>query len=734
MIAFDRSNVMEGLTVYEDHLDPAMFYLLATTPRFRLDDKKKPVFQFIKYKFPVNRADGKVGGGFLIFDVEFAVDDQAREKVRGKLQERVNAKFPNANPKPQVQLGSLRPISTSPLGKPAATVQLFDSGGVMVQKIQNPGRPSLYGNFVTPITVELSPEGATLAEKALQGKGGVVQVQYNLPMVVRIPKLEARVDFWASKFMSFHQEVNVGRNIWGTPRSRSERINEFFSSSEFAKVHIEPGMVTDQKVIGAVTDWAWAALEDAVKRMVLKDIDPVKDDDRKVDESLNHLTRDIMVSRMVDFHRVFSQDMAMDWDPTPGGTLVNITSIPGVKWADHATVVDLDDPFFKQLNIDIRANADFDALPIFSVDVTLNYGKNKAPQTYTLKSPSEIGKFKASLEGNNWKYKYSYKVHYKGMSQAYQSQPKETDETSLTIDAGDTGILTVDILPGDIDFGEIRAAQVTMRYEPVQGQPIEQMFMLDKPEKTLRFQKVVMQAIDKPYKYKVKYLMKDGKEFQTPDWQEGRSPVLMINDVWNATKTIAVRARGNFDTDVDAILVDLTYNDALNKYTQTKTLALTKENKFFDWSFPVISETGGEVSYSGTIKYLNNKEESFSGKATENTIIVGPKVTGFLEVTVLADMIDFEQVKLAKINLSYLDDKNDVKAKKDIIFKPGATDPQTFKVELKDKKKTSYDWQAQFFLNDGSSKKTPVISTEEETLIPQLSDAAGVGAAGGGGA
>ena len=723
MIAFDRSDVIEGVTVYADHLDIATSYLLPNTPRFRLDDKKKPVFKFLKYKFPVDRPDGKKGGGFLIFDVEFTVDDQVREKVRAKLQERLNAKTQNVNPKPQVKLGTLRPISTSPLGKPSTTVQLLDSGGALVQRIQNPGQPSLFGNFITPITVELSPEGATLAEKALQGQGGVVQVAYNLPMVVRIPPLTANVDFWASKFMSFHQEVNVGKNIWGTPRSRSEQVKEFFDSKEFARVHVDPGMVTDQKVIQAVTDWGWATLDDAVKRMVLKDIDPVKDDQRKVDESLNHLTRDIMVTRMVDFHRVFRQDMAMDWDPAPRGTLVNITNIPGVKWSDHASVVDLDDPFFKQLNLIIQANADFQNLPIFSVDVNIQYGKNKNPQTFSFKTPADIGKFNASLEGNDWKYKYSYKVHYKGMSQAFESKPKETNETNLTIDAGDTGILTVDVIPGDIDFSEVRAAQVTMRYEPDGAQPIEQMFMLDKPESSVRFQKIVLQEINKPYKYKVKYMMKNGKEFQSPDWTEGRSPTLMINDVFNAIKTIGIRARGNFDTDVDVILVDLTYTDAGNKYTQTKSVALTKDTKFFDWQIPVISETGGVVSYSGTIKYQNNKEEPFKGETAENTILVGPKVTGFLEVSVMPDLIDFGQVKLAKISLSYNDQPNSVNAKKDVVFRPGASNTETFKVELKDKNKTSYEWQAQFFLNDGSTKKTPVNTTEEQTLVPQLSDA-----------
>lgn len=725
MIAFDKSDIIEGVTVYSDHADPKVYYLLPTTPRFRMDERKQLVFKFIKYKFPVDRADGKKGGGFIIFDVEYTVPDDVREKVRGKLQEKLNQTFKDANPKPQVVLGQLRPVNNSTLGKPAATVQLLDSGGALVQKILNPGAPSLFGNFITPITVELSPEGATLCEQALQGKGGIVQVAYNLPMVVRLPPVQVLVDFWAHKFMSFHQEVNVGRNFWGTPRSRSERVQEFFQSSEYARVHIEPGMVTDQKVIGAIRDWGWSALEDGVKRMLLKDIDPVKDDDRKVNESLNHLTRDVMVTKMVDFHRRYTENMAMEWDPMPRGTIPNITNIPGVKWSDYAIVVDLDDPFFKQINLNVQPNVDFQNLPIQSIDVHIEYPKaagKKEIKDFNFKTPNDVGKFNTFIENNNWKYKYSYQVNFKGMSQVFKAPLVESENTSLTINVGDTGILTVDLSPGDLDWDQMRAAQVTMRYEPDGATPIEQQFLMDKDHQNHRFQKVVFKAINKPYKYKVKYLMKDGKEFQA-DWVPSQSSTLMINDVWNATKTVGVRARGNFDTDVDVILVDLVYTDEANKYTQSKSIALDKENKFFDWQFPVINEMGGKLTYSGTIKYQNNSEEAIpKTDTTDNTILVGPKVTGFVEVTVMPDLIDFDQVKLAKISLQYTDPQNSINAKKDVVFKPGASNSVIFKVELKDKTKTSYQWQAMFFMTDGSVKKTGVKTSEEQTVIPQLSD------------
>jgi hypothetical protein len=723
MLAFDKSDIIEGITVYYDHENPAVSYLLPNTPRFRLDEQHNPVFKFIKYKFPVDRADGKKGGGFVIFDVEFTVPDDVREKVRAKLQENLNNKFPNANPKPQVVLGQLRPVANSTLGRASCIVQLLDSGGALVEKIQNPGAPSLYGNFITPITVELSPEGATLCEQALQGKGGIIQIAYNLPMVVRLPPITARVDFWSSKFMSFHQEVDVGRNIWGTPRSRSERVEEFFSSSEYARVDIDPGMVTDQKVIGAIRDWGWATLEDAVKRMVLKDIDPVKDDDRKVDDSLNHLTRDVMVTRLADFHRVYREGMAMEWDPAPRGTLPNITNIPGVKWDDYAVVVDLDDPFFKQLNLTIQPNVDFSTLPIQSIDVHVEYpkaGGKKEIKDFNFKTMNDVGKFNTFIENNSWKYKYWYQIHYKNMTKAFKSQPIESEETSLTIDVGDTGILTVDMAPGDLDFEQIRLAQVTLHYEPNAMPPIEQQFTLDKDHQAQRFQKVIIDPIDKPYKYKVKYVMKDGKEYLA-DWAEARSPSLLINDMWSATRTIGVRGRGNFDTDVEVILVDLIYEDAGNDYTQTQSVALDKDNKFFDWSFPVINETGGKITYSGTIKYQNGTEEAIPKTETsDNTLLVGPKSIGILEVQVLPDLIDWDQVKLAKATLKYTDAANSLLVKKDFVFRTGATDPGSFRVELKDKLNTAYEWQATFFMMDGSVAKTTPEMSEEDTLVLQI--------------
>ena len=143
MLMWDKPQMVEGVTVYGDDRSVSTFYVFPNTPRYRIDEQGNPVFKFLKYRNPIDRPGGKKGGGFCIFDVEFVVPDDVLEKVKGTLQEQLDARFRDVNPKPQVQVGQLS------YTKGQAQLQMLDSGGAMVEKIQNPGAPSLYGRMAT---------------------------------------------------------------------------------------------------------------------------------------------------------------------------------------------------------------------------------------------------------------------------------------------------------------------------------------------------------------------------------------------------------------------------------------------------------------------------------------------------------------------------------------------------------------------------------------------------------
>ncbi len=723
MLMWDKPQMVEGVTAYGDDRSSNTFYVFPNTPRYRMDERGFPVFKFMKYRNPIDRPGGKKGGGFCIFDVEFVVPDDVLEKVKGTLQEQLDERFRNVNPKPQVQIGQLS------YTKGTAGLQMLDNGGGLVEKIQNPGAPSLYGRMITPFTVEFSPEGATLAEQALQDKGGVVQVIYDLFTPVKLPPLTVTVWFEAQKFMSFHQQVDIDWSFWGDDSYR-EKIQQEWRTSEAGGVDIDPGTVTDQKVISAVRDWGFQSLDDAVKRMVLADIPDVSADDRKVPDGMEHVWRDQSVNKVASFRRTLTEGQVMEWDPAPRGTLPNITSMNGpdgkpLKWSDFARTVDLDDPFFKQLNVNIMANADFQNMPIHSIEVHVDYhqGNTHTIDDFRLASSSDVGKFATYIENNQWKYKYQYQVNYKGSDRVFKSAEIETDDKSLTINVGDSGYLVIDVQPGDLNFDQVEEAQVTLQYEDSANNVplLEESFTLDKDHREHKFAQLIFAPFKNPYKYRVKYFMKDGKEFSV-DWQQGQASQLYINDPFSANKTVSVRAIGDLQSDIGTIFVDLKYVDATNNYNQTSSVALSKANPFFDWSFPVIDENAGKVSYSGSIQFQDGKVEDLEEtETTKGTIMVGKArdENEFLQVQVVPDLLDFAQIKLVQLALHYVDDGNGVDVRKDLVIKSTATVPP-WVVRLQDKTKKNYEWEATYFMSDGTKRHTNPATTGETTLVLEV--------------
>lgn len=724
MLMWDKPEVLEGTTVYRDHTDRSTYYVLPSQPRFRIDDNGQPVFKFIKYRFPIDRQDGKKGGGFLIADVEFVVPEDKLTKIQTVLQERQNQDWRNRclqPPAPQVKIGQMSFLRGS------ASITVLDSAGTFVEKITSPGAPSLYGKMITPFTVELSAEGATLLESALQDKGGVVQVAYDIWMPVRLPPITATVWFRAEKFMEFHQAIDVEENFWSEDSYR-ETLTEKMTETNSGGVDINPGGVTDQKVLNTVRDWAWKNLEDGVAKMLLGDIPPVDPNAASAwykEHDLENINIDKVVSKVVSFRRTYKEGAIMEWNPSPRGTLPNITSMVGkdgkpFKWADFSRVVDLNDPFFKQLNVTTRANADFEKLPLDSIEVKIEYkqGAEHSVKEVLLKTPDEIGKFSTYIANDSYKYKYSYQVNYKNASERYQSPEIESDEEHLTINVGDTGILLVDIAQGDLNFNQVQEALVTLQYQDEDNgiRPIEQVFKLDKDHLDLRWVQVIFQPRRNPYRYRVKYYMADGKEFVN-DWQTGGSSKLFIDDPFSASKTVNIRGFGDFDTRIDTIFVDLKYLDDDNAYTQTHSVALTKESTFEDWTFPVVSETAGKVTYSANIRFKDGTVQQLPETAAEqNTIMLGDAVL-YQEIEVMPDLVDFDAVKLIKVTLHYADEANGIDESGDLVFKKGAANSLRWSFPYKDKTKKSYDWSASYFMADGSVKKIAATTTSEKTLV-----------------
>jgi hypothetical protein len=718
MMKFETYDTIQGVTVQQDDQVPWMFYFLPGAPRYRLDDRGMPVFRYIKYREPKPRPDGKNGGGFLMFDCAFSIPQATQDAVRSILQDRINQQFSNAPSKPTVEIGS---ISWT---RGVASLNLSQISSNFVEKYENPASPQLYGDLITPFTIELTQEGATLFEAILQGGEGSAQVSYQIWCWTAMPPIHAIAWFHAEAFYSYWQSIDVSENIWGED-SYQNTIREQFRNSQCEGVHIDPAPGVDPKVVTEIADNLQKSLEAEIQK-ALNDsvIQGVTGDDRNRVDHFDHTGRDIQISKITDIQHSYDQGVAFEWNPNPQGTLPNIETLKGpdgkpLQWKDFSIDVDLNDPFFQTLDVTILVNADFVNMPIFSVDVTLEHPGTQ-PQTYSFRSANDVNKFSAFLGNNPAKYKYRYTVHYKDESKTFQSPDIGTDQTVITLDIDSVGVLAVDIVPGNLRWTQMSTVQVTLHYEDAANgvQPIEQTFTLTQDKPTARFEQLIFQPMQNPYKYKVLYLLSSGQQYQV-DWVETRLPQLFINAPFTNSETVVVRAFGDLDNTIKTIFVDLKYIDAANgDYTQTNSVALSSQVPFVTWSFPIISQTAGELTYSGTIVRADGTETPIvQATATNTTIDVGDLFDHKVEI--VPDLIDWSTVQLVEVDISY---KNN--PVQQLIFKSNATESQySFLHADANDPAFAYQWQATYYLKDGSQKSTASTTSSKLTVIlpPRIS-------------
>ena len=385
-----------------------------------------------------------------------------------------------------------------------------------------------------------------------------------------------------------------------------------------------------------------------------------------------------------------------------------MTSLKGadgkpVKWEDYYSKLSVDE-FLKTVQVNMRVNASFADLPIHSVEVKISYphGPNAKTQEFTFTSPDAVAKFECFVHQGIRKFKYAYTVNYKNSAFVFKSPEVETDDTNLTINVDDLGILALDIAPGDINFGQVDRAQITVSYAGG-ARPFEAKFNMTKDSNTFSVRQVIEQRRTGPVQVQVVYQMTDGREIKGPV-REQTANQLYIDDPFSAMKTISFRAVGDLVNEVAGITVDAVYEDAGNNYRQRVNKNLNKDNPADDWTFPVIDDALGEVRYTATVLFMDGKmKELPETVAKRSTITLGSGTVEFLQISVVPDLMDWDKAKLVNVALSYEDTANGVTSRTELRFKAGDTE-KSWKVALKDAAKTEYEATTTYFLKDGSKK------------------------------
>jgi hypothetical protein len=724
MLLLEGSLDFPEATVYRDDLNDVRFYVLPKVPIIRRDGNKLTI-KIVKYRTLKPLPNGDVGAALVFMDIELALLPQAEQGLRAKLVEAVKARRGQNDPRP------LGPQQIE-LAKPAVTkasvgVELLAASGNLVQKVNHAGKPSMYGNNIVAVSAELNQLGAPVFEAVMKSQGaGGVRVVYDMEFAARLPPVTAVGTWTASKFYSFFQEVQYEERFWSED-DMSERISEMFSNSESRMVTVDPGSLSNTnpetaKLLDTVRSSVERQLDEAVKRNLLDAIPPESRDVSKIrEQDFENIKRQVTVNKRSDVTIRYRENQVATVEVHPQANMPSLVS-QGFKWEDYAIEADTDDPFFRQLNLTIQVNADFVELPLFSVDVLIDYPPATAKhgvKTFTFRKADDVGKFNAFIEGGSTKFKYRYVVNYKGESRVFESPEREHEGNDLKINVDELGLWMVDVEVGDMNFAQVSRAVVTLEHPEVQpGVPPVSRFQIDKDTKRFQVKEVLLQPV-RPYRASIKYFMSDGREF-VRDLPDQKGQRFYVDDPFSATKTVQLRTRGDFERRIDTIFVDLTYEDDRNNYRQTSSMALSKDKRFADWSFPVIDERSGRVTYRAMTTFRDGTSSDAGEKPLAGTTLLLGEDTATLLVKVVPDLIDWNLVKLATIELHYTDAENSIDERESFTFRKGAPEAK-WELAIRDRRKNTYEWSAKFFMADGSKREFhssgPVT---DESLILEL--------------
>ncbi len=720
MLLLEGKNDLPEATVYPDDLDDTLFYVLPNTPIIRRDNGKAAM-KFVKYRTLKPMANGDVGAALFFMDVELALLPAQEQALRSKLLEKVKARRGSQDERP-LTTADIR-LAKPQVTKASVDVEVLAASGNLVQKCNHAGKPSMYGNNVVAMSAELNQLGAPVFEAVMKSEGlGGVRVVYHMEFPARVPPIKATGTWTASKFYSFFQEVDYEENFWSED-DMSENIHEAFSNSESRVVTFDPGWVpSDPAVLTAVRSSIERQLDEAIKRNLLESIPPESRDVSKIrEQDFENIKRQVMVNKRSDVSVHYEEKQIFTVEVHPQANMPSLVS-QGFKWEDYAIEADTDDPFFRQLNLTIQVNADFETLPIFSVDVSIDYPPWTAKhgvQTFSFRKADDIGKFNAFIEGGSTKFKYRYVVNYKGESRVFESREFEHEGNDLKINVDELGLWLVDVEVGDMNFAQVGRAVLTLEHPEVEpGVPPVCRFQIDKDARKFAVKELLLRPAQ-AYRAEIKYFMNDGREY-VRELPEQRGQRFYVDDPFSATKVVQLRTRGDFERRIDTIFVDLVYEDEKNAYRQTTSIALSRDKRFIDWSFPVIDERAGKVTYRAMTTFKDGSSSDAGEKTlTGMTLLLGED-TATLAVKVVPDLVDWNIVKLVNLELHYADPANGIDERESFVFRKGDPDAK-WELALRDRSKSAYQWRATFFMADGSKKDAASTGpVTDEALIVEL--------------
>ncbi|GGV07101.1 hypothetical protein GCM10010260_50950 [Streptomyces filipinensis] len=654
----------------DDQLDQA-FYAIASVPRLARGPDGAAVLSLIKYRSGTD----KLNGGIIELQTDLALRPEERDEA-------LAAARAHGGDTATVRAAGGPQLATPLWLDGTASLQLLDPAAKSDERTVHT-QPSLSGNNPAVFQAALTQEGATVQWDALRSARPSLQASYRLRAMARIP--DGTVHAYARS-----ADVTA---LWAQATALPDPRGALAQASAAGVDVLDWPADGDPELREAFISWGWEWL---APWLPPHGTPPTSDIDA-----------------------VFTGAAGLPWPFDAAGTLdpPDLTRDEGCFLA-----LDLSDPIFQQRRTVVRCNADFTTGMIAAVTARIAYGDQRHDAVFTDND---------TVDQVTWTVDPALGrtiavrpvVSFAASSATLELPELRTDNQFVLLSVDDVGRLTVDLSGAALDWSTVHHVEAGIRYQDSDHGVglVEDTLELDASRPSQRYERTVYAPVNRPYDLRLVYTLTDGQTV-VRDWSPQTGRTVLVPAPFDRWLTLRLRAAG-WSGGISAFQVDLEAEDGTGR-TSRNTVRLTPETGTADWRTGLAPAATGRFRYRVTTLYADGHSTVDPWKDGEGsrTLDVGPAPSRVLDVTVVADLVDFTVVKLVKTTLRHPVPTGEP-ATHEMVFAPGRATSESWQLPLSDDGGDGgpdYTVTSTFYLRDGDHRSTPETPGTDPIVVLRL--------------
>jgi len=561
VLRLERPQIISGINVYPDHEDTNLFYFLPGPVSLAQNQQsKEKVFHIWMYKKDAVSESGD-GGGFLNFEVNLDIGESIKNDIISALKAR-GIKNPRLST-PIWSEGKVHCIGLDINSDKKTFVKTIDAVTV----------PSLEGNNSAIFSLSLSKDGAVLAKNAFASKTSPIGVIYELKYTALRPALDVKVTgsykqiynhFSASLSVQYEfikGDIDAGfeklikdkvikievanyipddkkkeQEQWALELFKAQIVSQWFTPTltpgDFKGGFAKAENLDDIKNRGKKEDTGGSKEKpekpekpDIPSKVDLSDVKELAAAASGMPMASLHL-KYMHQEELGEINMSYHSEDAETRTCAPQGFLGLFVN--NLDMANYVSEIDLNDPFFKIMEVDIDAPFDFKVNSMSSATASICYnGDVKGPYTYRTSTDTPT-KYCTYLEKGNRNYTYDLNFSFMpdekwdGESLQYNFDKVPSEATVLHIQPHQYiyfKTIKVSISSSLFRMKDVDYVEVICNYKNPNGwEAKEKRFIFKQDESdaqlwNLRMGKAsdLKSSEDKKYTYQINYFLTDGE-------------------------------------------------------------------------------------------------------------------------------------------------------------------------------------------------------------------------------